>query len=146
MDNQTEQKKIKLILDIEPMGYVRTTQTQKWVDKRYKKYQNWKDTIRLLWLSEILKAGYKTDTLKFSIIDSITFYVTVPVGEKLKGKKLEERLERVGKPHQMKPDIDNMVKAFMDAVMKEDSHVHTIGMTKKIWGIHGYIEVVIVID
>jgi Holliday junction resolvase RusA-like endonuclease len=46
-------------------------------------------------------------------------------------------------PHQMKPDIDNMLKAFMDALMKEDSHVHTIGKMTKIWGVHGHIKVVI---
>lgn len=134
---------LDLYLDIEPIGAVRTTQKQMYADKRYKKYMAWKDDIRLLWNSELLKLGIKPDEFKFSEIKSITFVVTIPMGPSLSKKVLQERMDRVDTPHQMKPDIDNMLKAFMDALMKEDSHVHTIGRMTKVWGIHGHIKVVI---
>jgi Holliday junction resolvase RusA-like endonuclease len=142
----TEPKRYVLILDIEPMGAVRTTQKQKFADKNYKKYQTWKDTLLILWTAELLKHGFNPQTIKFSEIESITFHMTIPMGEKLSKAKIEERHSRIDQPHLQKPDIDNMLKAFMDAVMKEDSHVHTIGRTKKIWSLHGHIEVALVFD
>jgi Holliday junction resolvase RusA-like endonuclease len=134
---------LDLYLDIEPIGAVRTTQKQMFADKRYKKYMVWKDDIRILWNAELIKRGIKPEEFKFSEIKSITFVVTVPMSISLSKAKLKEREDRVDMPHQMKPDIDNMLKAFMDAIMKEDSHVHTIGKMTKIWGLHGHIKVVI---
>lgn len=142
----SEKKSVTIILDIEPIGAVRTTQKQMWADKRYKKYMNWKETVRILWTAELLKHGYVPETVKFSVIESIDFIMTVPFGAKLSKKQMEERKSRVDTPHTMKPDIDNMIKAFMDAVMKEDSHVHTIGMTRKTWGLHGHIKVVVLLE
>jgi Holliday junction resolvase RusA-like endonuclease len=69
---------------------------------------------------------------------SITFFVPVPPSWSKKKKK-----QYHGTFHQSKPDLDNLLKAFMDALMKEDSHVHTIGRMTKIWGLHGHIKVVI---
>ena len=37
-------------------------------------------------------------------------------------------------PHQQRPDLDNLIKAFKDALCEEDSHVHTYGVMKKVWG------------
>jgi Holliday junction resolvase RusA-like endonuclease len=134
---------LDLYLDIEPMGAVRTTQKQMYADKRYKKYMVWKDDIRILWNAELIKLGIKPDEFKFSEIKSITFVVTIPMSLSLSKAQRKEREDRIDMPHQMKPDIDNMLKAFMDALMKEDSHVHTIGRMTKIWGLHGHIKVVI---
>jgi len=134
---------LDLYLDIEPMGAVRTTQKQMYADKRYKKYMAWKDDIRILWNAELIKLGIKPDEFVFDEIKSITFVVTIPMSPTLSKAKIKEREERIDMPHQMKPDIDNMLKAFMDALMKEDSHVHTIGKMTKIWGVHGHIKVVI---
>lgn len=134
---------LDLYLDIEPMGAVRTTQKQMYADKRYKKYMGWKDDIRILWNAELIKLGIKPDEFKFSEIKSITFVVTIPMSLSLSKAQRKEREDRIDMPHQMKPDIDNMLKAFMDALMKEDSHVHTIGRMTKIWGLHGHIKVVI---
>jgi Holliday junction resolvase RusA-like endonuclease len=134
---------LDLYLDIEPMGAVRTTQKQMYADKRYKKYMVWKDDIKILWNAELIKLGIKPDEFKFSEIKSITFVVTIPMSISLSKAQRKEREDRIDMPHQMKPDIDNMLKAFMDALMKEDSHVHTIGRMTKIWGLHGHIKVVI---
>jgi Holliday junction resolvase RusA-like endonuclease len=134
---------LDLYLDIEPIGAVRTTQKQMFVDKRYKKYMGWKDDIRILWNAELIKRGIKPDEFKFSEIKSITFVVTIPMSVTLSRAKKLEREQRAGTFHQLKPDIDNMLKSFMDALMKEDSHVHTIGKITKVWGLQGHIKVVI---
>lgn len=55
------------------------------------------------------------------------FYIPMP---KSWSKKKQNMF--VGKEHEKRPDIDNLVKGVMDALFKEDSHVHTI-YAKKFW-------------
>ena len=43
-------------------------------------------------------------------------------------------------PHTKKPDIDNLLKALLDAVFANDAHIHTI-RAEKIWGERGEIRV-----
>ena len=43
-----------------------------------------------------------------------------------------------GKPHQQRPDKDNLEKAILDAIFKQDSHIWD-GRTSKIWGNTGSI-------
>lgn len=48
---------------------------------------------------------------------------------------------RIGKAHTQKPDIDNLVKAFMDGIaIGSDEFIHTIHACK-VWGEFGGIEV-----
>jgi hypothetical protein len=44
--------------------------------------------------------------------------------------------ERSG--HQQKPDVDNMIKALMDALYAEDAHIWDLRVTK-LWGESGQI-------
>lgn len=46
----------------------------------------------------------------------------------------------MGQPHEQKPDIDNLVKGLLDALLKEDKGVHTI-IASKSWAEHGSITV-----
>ncbi|MGP0674847.1 RusA family crossover junction endodeoxyribonuclease, partial [Citrobacter freundii] len=43
-----------------------------------------------------------------------------------------------GKPHQTKPDFDNMMKALMDAIYEDDAHIWDSRVTK-LWGERGQI-------
>lgn len=43
-----------------------------------------------------------------------------------------------GKPHQQKPDADNLLKSLMDAIYSEDCAVWDIRVTKR-WGNAGEI-------
>ena len=43
-------------------------------------------------------------------------------------------------PHKQKPDVDNMAKAVMDALLKDDSGVYHISVTK-FWAYEGSIEI-----
>jgi Holliday junction resolvase RusA-like endonuclease len=43
-----------------------------------------------------------------------------------------------GQAHQQKPDVDNMIKALMDALYAEDAHIWDLRVTK-LWGESGQI-------
>jgi Holliday junction resolvase RusA-like endonuclease len=51
-----------------------------------------------------------------------------------------KRFKMAGQPHMQKPDIDNLVKALLDAMLDDDSHVWKITATK-VWSNQGFISV-----
>lgn len=53
----------------------------------------------------------------------------------------KKKLEMHGKPHTSKPDVDNLLKGFMDALFKNDAHVSDI-KASKVWAYNGAIEVI----
>lgn len=63
----------------------------------------------------------------------ITFVMPMPPSW---SKKKREQFN--GKPHQSKPDCDNMLKALMDALFDDDSSVWDCRITK-LWGEKGQI-------
>jgi len=63
----------------------------------------------------------------------VTFIMPMPAS--LSEKKKEEYN---GKPHQIRPDIDNMLKAVNDCLLEEDSAVHYVVCSKR-WGREGKI-------
>jgi len=46
-----------------------------------------------------------------------------------------------GKPHQQKPDIDNLLKALFDAVYDDDSKIWQVGGVMKLWDYEGSITI-----
>lgn len=52
----------------------------------------------------------------------------------------KKRTEMLGQPHRQKPDVDNLTKAVLDAVLKDDSGVWDM-RTTKIWSDIGCIEI-----
>ena len=69
--------------------------------------------------------------------DTLRLVFTIPF-PKSYSKKKREALR--GKPHKLKPDIDNLEKSVLDALAKEDSHVWWIDACK-VWGDVGSIEI-----
>lgn len=63
----------------------------------------------------------------------VTFVMPMPQSWSQK-----KRAQYAGRPHQSKPDCDNMLKALMDALYEDDSHVWDCRITK-IWGEKGQI-------
>ncbi|MBH2937751.1 RusA family crossover junction endodeoxyribonuclease [Serratia marcescens] len=63
----------------------------------------------------------------------VTFVMPMPPSWSKK-----KRAEMVGKPHQQKPDADNLLKALMDAIYSEDCAVWDVRVTKR-WGNAGEI-------
>tara|TARA_Y100001938_G_C8098468_1_gene439843 strand:+ start:563 stop:910 length:348 start_codon:yes stop_codon:yes gene_type:complete len=81
-------------------------------------YWAYKDELRLL------MSKNKVDIDKEIYAE---FYIPMP---KSWSKKKKDKFD--GLEHEKRPDIDNLVKGVMDALFKEDSHVHTI-YAKKFW-------------
>lgn len=50
----------------------------------------------------------------------------------------KKKAEMLNKPHLQTPDIDNLIKAFMDSFEKNDSFVWRLS-AKKIWGYNGKV-------
>ena len=64
----------------------------------------------------------------------LVFIMPMPQSWSKKKKALNN-----GLPHKSRPDLSNLVKAFEDALYKEDSMIHTYGAMRKIWGEEGAI-------
>ena len=62
------------------------------------------------------------------------FYIPMP---KSWSKKKKDKMRNTA--HKQRPDIDNLLKGLMDALLEEDSHIHTV-WAKKIWADQGSIE------
>lgn len=112
-----------MIIDITPCPKPRMTRSDKWKKRPIvMKYRAFADELRL-------KVGdYKPGGVVF-----ITCIIPMP---KSWSKKKKEIMD--GIPHQQKPDIDNYLKAFLDALCDDDSHVWDLrGL--KFWGKTGKI-------
>lgn len=113
------------VIEIEPMGAPRINPADKWKKREVvERYHRLKDKIR----EDCALMGYK-----LSGVLTIRFEFTMPASWSDKKKNDFAR-----RPHQQKPDLDNCIKAVMDAFNADDSHVHTI-TAKKVWAREGRI-------
>jgi Holliday junction resolvase RusA-like endonuclease len=109
---------------ITPVPKPRQTQSDKWKKRpAVLRYRAFADECRLNKI-QIPESG-----------STVTFRLPMP-----KSWSKKKRAEMSGKPHQQKPDADNLGKAIMDAVLKEDCEVWDIRFTK-LWSINGSITV-----
>ena len=89
----------------------------------------------------VLKYRAFKDDLRHYIKDvpvPLKIHFALPMPDSWSDKK---RKAMNGQPHTQKPDIDNLLKAFMDALLKDDSHVWTVTASKG-WAEKGFIIVV----
>lgn len=114
-----------MIIEIEPMGAVRQSRKDAW-DPRpaVVRYRAFRDELRLK------MPGYQLpDELPF-----ITFHISMP-----KSWSKKKTLQMWGEPHQSKPDLDNLIKAFKDALAVDDAHVWRYAGAQKLWAVNGAI-------
>lgn len=105
----------KIEIDIRPQPAVRMTQRSKW-NKQSQRYLAYKNNIRLL-----------SNNMKLPETLFLGFYFKCSASWNDKKKQL-----LIDKPHQYKPDLDNLVKGVMDSLTTEDSNVHQI-VAMKLW-------------
>ncbi|HEC44794.1 MAG TPA: RusA family crossover junction endodeoxyribonuclease [Bacteroides sp.] len=67
-------------------------------------------------------------------LDAIIFSIPMP-----KSWSNKKRAEMEGTAHTQTPDLDNLLKAFLDALCPQDSYIHCIGKLKKVWSKEGNI-------
>lgn len=117
------------IIDVIPIGAVRMTKSDRWktnpnhfdVRKRQRpavtRYFEFKNKV----VRECNKVKYE---IKNSI--DVVFFIPMPDSWSLKKK---EKMN--GTPHKSRPDIDNIVKGFMDALKEQDGDVWWIKAEKR---------------
>lgn len=115
-----------MLLNITPVPKPRMTQRDKWAKRpAVVRYYAFCDGLRELWGDE--KVGEHV---------TITFALPMP-----KSWPKTRRASMTGHGHKQRPDIDNLLKAFLDALCEDDSHVWDVHATK-IWAdSEGYIRV-----
>jgi Holliday junction resolvase RusA-like endonuclease len=110
-------------LAIDPTPKPRMTQSDRWRTRpATDRYWAFKDEIQLLWRGQPFP-------------ETVRILFTVPMPASWSKKK---RAQMVGQPHQSKPDIDNYLKALMDALLDDDAHIWDVHALK-VWGESGSI-------
>lgn len=117
-----------LLLFINPTPKPRMTQSDRW-NKRpcVMRYWSYKDYLQ----HEANKSGF---TLGPAF--KMTFYISMPATWS-KAKKTA----MLGKPHQQKPDIDNLVKGVMDSLLPDNDSGVWYQQISKVWALEGAIKI-----
>ena len=113
---------LTIVIDIEPMGKPRMTKRDKWKERPcVMRYRAWSDELRL-------KAGTVPDGAY-----GLDWCVFIEMPKSWSKKKKEEMR---GKEHQVKPDRDNIDKAILDCLFKDDERddcIIAVGELEKFW-------------
>lgn len=120
----------EFIVEHEPTPAPRMTRRDKWLKPRRPCVQNYfdfRDSVQ----RDVGPVNDVPDRIDF------VFYFTMP--SSWSKKKCGEM---AGKPHRVRPDSDNCIKACLDALFIEDGGVHS-GSWQKIWCYPGQARVVI---
>jgi len=123
---------IKIIIPGPPVSKPRMTQRDRWKQRPcVMRYRNWCDHAREIVGKQIPPTG---DILELNWVA----YFAPP-----KSWSKNKRLATVGQLHRQKPDRDNIDKAVLDCLFKEDSGV-AVGRIEKRWGNSPRLEIEIV--
>lgn len=76
--------------------------------------------------------------LKMEVKNGSSIVFILPMPKSWSEKKKEQMNNE---PHLQRPDLDNLLKALLDALMKEDSVIWKLGMLEKRWGDIGLITI-----
>jgi len=111
-------------LDIKPVPKPRQTKADKWQKRpSVLRYRAFADELRLKLDRDFDFNGA-----------GIEFIVPMPKSWSKKKKAEKDRM-----PHTATPDLDNLLKALLDAHMGDDAGIHTLRTVAKTWGYHGAI-------
>lgn len=107
-----------------PVGKPRMTRRDRWAKRpAVVRYRAFKDQVRELGIT-LPKSGAR-----------VTFVLPMP---RSWSRSLREAMN--GRPHEQKPDVDNLAKALLDALFDDDAAIHDMRVTKR-WGEDGEIVV-----
>lgn len=105
------------VIDIQAIGYVRRTRADKWKKRPIvMKYYHYKNLLSFL----LNRMNYKQEK-------ELNILFLLPIPQSLSSKKREElHLTQ----HNKKPDLDNLVKAFLDTATKQDNYISKVNAVK----------------
>lgn len=114
-----------ITLPITPIGKPRMTRRDQWMKRPCViRYRTYCDQVRAAWPSGI----------SFPVGGALVeFQMPMPASW-----SRAKRDERRGQPHEQKPDLDNLLKALLDALHDDDSGVWDVRITKR-WGDEGCV-------
>ena len=113
----------EVMFNVEVMGKPRMTRADAWKKRPVVlRYWRYKDELRRQAKQLKYIPGYELN---------VSFFIPCP-----KSWSKKKVAEMAGKPHQQKPDIDNILKGFMDCLLDEDKKVWNI-TANKYWMIGG---------
>jgi len=116
-----------MIIKITPQPKPRMVKSDKWKQRpAVLNYWRFKQELNL-----------KAPNLKEEIGNRLTVVFGMPIPKSWSKKK---KAELESRPHQQKPDIDNLCKAILDCAMIEDSHIYQIKAIK-IWSSIPFISI-----
>lgn len=132
MDNEIQNLKKRILeWDIIPVPKPRMTQRDKWLKPPrtpVQNYWNYKDVLKGFSLRD-----------KYVVSNPLSLIFVLPMPISWSNKKCERM---VTQPHTQKPDLDNLIKAFKDALCIDDSHIYAYDHIRKVWGYEGKILIV----
>lgn len=121
-----------ITLDIRPIPKPRLTKSDRW-KKRPAVLRYWKfcDDLRLAWQEATEADNIWGDSLFSDGKVPASFHIIfgIPMPKSWSAKKKREMQDI---PHQQRPDIDNLLKAFLDCLCEDDSYVYDVRCVK-IW-------------
>lgn len=98
------------VFEVNPVGKPRQTQQDKWKKRPcVMRYRAFADAVRAQ------ADEWSVPKSRFRLV----FHVEAP----------KTKQDRAGDPHHLKPDIDNLTKAFFDALEDEDKYIHDVRAT-----------------
>lgn len=130
---------LSIHLQITPTAKPRMTQSDRWKKRPCtQKYWEYKDALQTA-ITQIDPQGAIVAALLRGDCE-IEFAMPVPVSASKK-----RRVALFDQPHTQKPDLDNLLKGFFDAVLPDDdSGIWQLRGARKIWGTDGCIKIKIV--
>ena len=117
-------------LNITPVTAPRQNRSDAWRERpSVKKYRDYRDKVN----DELNKGGEWQPALEGAVL------FVMPMAKSWSNKKKESKL---GTVHDQKPDVDNLLKAWLDSLFRDkdmdDALVHTY-LVRKVWGYEGKI-------
>lgn len=126
-----------IVFNINPIGAPRMTRSDRWkLDpnhkdprKRQRKPVTQYFKFRKDIMAQALKYGFKMPESDFHVVFIIPMSPSWPT---------KKQNQMNNSPHQLRPDVDNLIKAVKDSLCSEDSHIWDYRITKY-WGRTGRI-------
>jgi Holliday junction resolvase RusA-like endonuclease len=126
----------EIMIDVCPMGAVRMSKSDTWkTDPLHPNPLKRQRQVVARYFAYKNKVVETCNKLNYTLGNTlnITFYLPMP--ESWSNKKKSAFLHQ---PHKSKPDLDNLIKAFMDSMKKSDSDIYQITAEKR-YDYQGYI-------
>ena len=116
-----------MIFNVTPIPKPRMTRADSWKKRPcVVRYWAFKDELTL-----------QARAFRYEVEECLEIEFHLPIPKSWSKKK---KAEMLGKPHQQTPDIDNLSKAFMDSLCKQDNFVWHLN-AKKFWSEKGFIKI-----